>query len=321
MAAALGVVLLLSCSSIEEAIQESKCTSSQGEWDAATKTCVTCPSGTTKQTDGQCVASAIQTADGAFICPPRTTKNANGVCVADAVSVDPAVAASKFYCDYGKTDPLATIDTHEDCVEVEYESQCDKTWGKLAPSCQDKDRRTDKIYCDYGPVDEYGGGCYLILSAGDCNSEWGIVAGRCGTHARWPNGTECPAGKVKSGNSCIAGSNNNNNSEKFCFYGTAAECFPIGSGASQATEAICEENWGMVVTSCSNVILDYCDWGQPIITTEGNVERGCFAIRTAKERSDCQWGTIRNSCPDYACPTGAIKIAENGWGNSGCRLN
>jgi len=396
--ALLSVAFLSSCTKIDEAVQQSQCASNQGEWDANTKMCVKCPSGTSMSEEGQCVAVTAPTQvireDGSsvVICPARTKLNENGTaCVADIVVVDPNAATGKFYCDYGKLDSLA-VDTHDDCVEIEYQSECDKDWGKLVPSCQDKDRRTDLKYCDYGPPDQWGGGCYLILNNNDCDTQYGIVASVCGTHGKYPNGTVCPAGKVKipgvnecrtsdagitdsTAIYCDWGAPHIENGEvqgdcwpindaetrqnclkwgkgvktcptyacpagtarpspgaacaitstpkptpptttKYCFYGQETECWPI-SGTT--TVESCETDYGMVVTSCSNVTWEFCDWGQPVITN-GKVDKGCFAIRTTKDRSDCQYGTIRTSCPTtYTCPEGTTK-ADWGWNQFGCEL-
>jgi len=324
--AALGVAFLLSCSKVDDEVQQSKCSANQGEWDANTKMCVKCPSGTS-MSDGQCVAATPPTtivldSTGAttIICPAKTKFDENiGACVADIVAVDPNAAKGKFHCDYGNLDPLA-VDTHNECFDIDYESECD-TWGKLVPSCNAKDRRTDITYCDYGPINEWGGGCYWILDPGDCDKDWGIVSKECGTQIRWPNGTICPDGEAKTVlDECRTQSNP---SGKYCYYGKADDCWLINGWAGDEikTEADCEAKYGMVVSSCSNVTWDFCDWGQPIIKADGKVDKGCVAIRNATERQNCQqWGSIKSSCPtNYTCPNGTAK-ADYGWGQFVCEL-
>ena len=315
IAVVLGVAFVLSCTNAEEALQQSQCSANQGTWDEATKQCMKCPDGTTRL-DGQCIASAIQLADGSYACPAGTALNKNKMCVAGIIAVDPNATKGKFYCDYGKLDPLAE-GTHNDCIEIEYASQCD-TWGKLVSSCQDKDRRNDIRYCDYGPVNEWGGGCYWVLDTNDCDKDWGIISNKCGTQAQWTNGTICPTGEGRfSIDKC---NTNSNTTSKYCFYGKATECWEINGYGDVKTEADCEANFGMVTTTCSNVTWQFCDWGQPIVKNDGKVDRGCFAIRTTKDRSDCQGGggTIRNSCPTtYTCPTGTKK-ADWGWNQFAC---
>jgi len=328
------------------------------------------------------------------MCPARTTANADGLCVADIIKVDPNnnVTKGKFYCDYGDPDPKATQEfTGSGCVEVEYESQCDKDWGELVKSCKAADRRKDIIYCDFGPENEYGGGCYWILSEKDCDKDWGIVEKTCGKHIAWDGGTICPSGEGKntlsdmgyncrppfdpaskycdygkpyideeSGNvygdcwpistqtdrdECIkygtgvqkcpatytcpagtsrpsagaacekTGSNPNPTptpSGKYCYYGTATNCYKIGSsGASEATEAKCEESNGKVVQDCNNVVLEYCDWGQPDITG-----KGCWAIRNATDLQNCITnGSKVSVCPNYTCPAGTTKANVGEWGS------
>jgi len=365
IATTLGVAFILSCSSSMEEVAKTQCTVTQGEWNEVTKQCESCPQGTNKFGDGRCVAPPIQLADGTFICPARTTKSADGLCVADIIAVDPNAATGKYYCDYGKLDPLA-VDTHDNCIEIEYQSQCD-TWGKLVPSCQAKDRRIDIKYCDYGPKDEWSeGGCYWILNAKDCDTEYGIVDTKCGNHGKYPNGTVCPVGKTKikvgninecrtgdagitdgtathcdwgvpstdekgestggcwpmntqdDRNNCLRWGKgvktcpNYNNNSKYCFYGTASQCYQINNSTE---EAACD---GLVVTDCNNVSVSYCDYGQPTITADGSLIGNCWAI-TTKTKDECS-GTINNSCPNYTCPAGTTKFKDDVWGSSACEL-
>jgi hypothetical protein len=37
----------------------------------------------------------------------------------------------------------------------------------------------NSLYCDYGPVNEWGGGCYEIEHEDDCDLEWGHIADSC----------------------------------------------------------------------------------------------------------------------------------------------
>jgi len=406
-AVALSIAFLSSCSKMEdemqkreEEVQKNQCASNQGEWDESAKMCVKCPSGTS-MSEGQCVAATPPTTvvleDGTTItiCPARTKLNEKGVCVADIIEVDPNAAAGKYYCDWGKLDPLA-VDTHDECYEIEYQSECDNEWGRLVNSCNDNDRRKDFIYCDFGP-----GECYWVLKASDCDTDWGVVANKCGTHGKYPNGTVCPNGQskrqveginyctegepgltdgtathcdwgaphIENGEvqgdcwpindaetrlnclkwgkgvktcpvySCPAGTSrptpvaaceisgsviNPSSSSvvtttKYCYYGKATECWPINGYGDVKTEADCEAVYGQVVEDCNNVVLKYCDWGQPVLV-DGKVDKGCFSIRSEKDLQDCQYGKILDSCPNYTCPAGTKKMDDFGWGISACEL-
>jgi len=297
IAAAVGVISVLSCSNVEDAlqqgqevVQQAQCTSGQGEWDANIKKCVKCPEGTIKNGDGQCDVPAgdikvIERDDGTstIICPPRTKLNASGTgCVADVIATDTNAVASVFYCDYGKQDPNEVdLGWGIDCYPIEYSDECDKDWGKLVKSCNATDRRKDQPYfCDYGPVDPaHGGGCYRILNNGsDCDLEWGIVARSCGTQGRWPNGTVCPAGKTK------------------IQVGNVNEC--------RKTSDIGLTNGA------------YCDYGPFKLNNLNEVEGGCWGISTQEDRNNClRWGKGVNTCPTYTCPAGTI---TNSYG--GCDL-
>jgi len=278
--AVLSIAFILSCSNVENAVQQSQCTANQGEWDATLKKCIKCPDGT-DMSDGQCVSTTTVTTiiqeDGTItiICPARTKLNeSRTACVADIVVVDPNAATGKFYCDYGKLDSLA-VDWHDDCVEIQYQSECDNDWGRLVPSCQAKDRRTDFVYCDFGP-----GECYWVLKDSDCDTEWGIVASQCGTHGKYPNGTVCPAGKSEVLNECRKTSDIGDRNSIYCDYG------PFTLNNLDELEGGCWE---------------IQDW-------EGN------SAKTAENRTNClKWGKGVNTCPVYSCPAGWLKTE---WG--GC---
>jgi len=324
IAAAFGTALMLSCTTtIDDPPVMPQVQCATGEWNATIKKCVLCPEGTTMNTAGQCEAQVMDD-NGTVVCPNGTKLNDSGTaCVREGTVIN---ATTKYYCDYGNVDPLAEAEFKSGCFEIEKADQCDK-YGKLVASCQQKDRRTDALkYCDFGPVNEYGGGCFLSLSDADCDTDWGVIANKCGTNIQWPNGTVCPTGEGKTIlDECNSNGNPNGNpkSDKYCYYGKATECWQINGwdGDPIKTEADCESHSGMVVASCSNISISYCDYGQPIIKNDGTVDKGCFAIRTAKDRQDCQDGTIRTSCPTtYTCPTGTTK-ADWGFGQFACEIS
>jgi len=36
-----------------------------------------------------------------------------------------------------------------------------------------------RLYCDYGPITQYGGGCFEIANASECDTQWGQVVSGC----------------------------------------------------------------------------------------------------------------------------------------------
>jgi len=282
-AMALAVVFFLSCSKVDEAIDDAqnivehgKCAVSQGEWDATKKKCIKCSEGMSME-GGLCVAAAtseIENEDGSttILCPPKT-KLAGSRCVADVIATDTNAVAGKFYCDYGNLDPNE-VDFGIGCFSIEYEEECDQEWGLLVKSCNAADRRKDTpTFCDYGPVDpKHGGGCYRILDNGsDCDLEWGIKTDKCGTNAKWPGGTICPGDKIKVLDECRKASD-------------------IGDRNST-----------------------YCDYGPFVLNKLDEVEGGCWRISTQEDRDNClRWGKGVNSCPTYSCPAGTIGTS---WGS------
>jgi len=45
---------------------------------------------------------------------------------------------------------------------------------------QNNNGSLERLYCDYGPVTQWGGGCFEIDNASDCDTEWGEVVSVCG---------------------------------------------------------------------------------------------------------------------------------------------
>jgi len=69
------------------------------------------------------------------------------------------------------------------------------------------------LYCDFGPVTEYGGGCFPIQSVADCDTEWGQIVSTCGSSN---NGGNNSNGGNNNGGNNNGGNNNNSNSSKPC---------------------------------------------------------------------------------------------------------
>jgi hypothetical protein len=115
--------------------------------------------------------------------PVKATANCGGVKEATCG----IIAVTKAYCDRGyptKDDP---IDKCTEIIEVlEGETLCDAPdvgpeYGKLVKSCNSTDRRTDIVYCSWGQVTIYGGGCYRAQenSKTICQEDDGVVVTRC----------------------------------------------------------------------------------------------------------------------------------------------
>ena len=90
----------------------------------------------------------------------------------------------KAYCDYG----YPTTDSENGCMTITEENPangddgiCDYEFGKLVKSCNSTDRRDDIVYCDWGSVTIYGGGCYKDEenSATWCRANSGTPVTRC----------------------------------------------------------------------------------------------------------------------------------------------
>jgi hypothetical protein len=75
-----------------------------------------------------------------------------------------------------------------------------------------------KQYCDYGIIDSYGGGCYVIYSASECDTQYGTIRSSCSR-------------------------------KQYCDYGPEDEW---GGGCFELDDANeCDLEWGVLANSCS----------------------------------------------------------------------
>jgi len=49
----------------------------------------------------------------------------------------------------------------------------------VTQSSSSKTQTSSNLYCDYGPVTEFGGGCFSINNASECDTRWGSVVSAC----------------------------------------------------------------------------------------------------------------------------------------------
>jgi hypothetical protein len=77
----------------------------------------------------------------------------------------------------------------------------------------------DGLYCDFGVFDSYGGGCYLIENASECDTEHGTVK------------TSCPR-------------------KQYCDFGPVTE---HGGGCNEIYDANeCDMDWGILTNTCNS---------------------------------------------------------------------
>jgi len=79
--------------------------------------------------------------------------------------------------------------------------------------------QSSKLYCDFGPVNDSGGGCFEIADASECDTDWGQVVNSCNTE------------------------------QLYCDFGPVND---FGGGCFEITNASeCDTDWGQVVNSCN----------------------------------------------------------------------
>jgi endoglucanase len=110
-------------------------------------------------------------ADYAATAPWRSGSGSAGG-TSSASSGSSSGGGSGLFCDFGPVD----YNGDGGCFEVEFASDCDTEYGKLARSCGS----TRFYYCDWGPIEEdrYGeitGGCYRTNDPDQCEYDYGIV--------------------------------------------------------------------------------------------------------------------------------------------------
>jgi hypothetical protein len=226
------------------------------------------------------------------------------------------------YCDYGPFTLNNLNEIEGGCWAIrtqEDRNNCLR-WGKGVNTCP-------SYPCPAGTITNPDGGCKLPATT--CPTGYTLIAGECiqNTTPTCPTGftlvngscvqnsTGCPSGSTLVNGSCVPSSPGT----KYCFFGTETNCYAIGTVLPEdgfvVTEASCKESYGTIVPSCFNVVVQFCDYGQPILKN-GDVDGGCYPIHNEDELSGCS--TVVSTCPNYTCPAGYTKT-DWGWpGQVGC---
>jgi hypothetical protein len=123
---------------------------------------------------------------------------------------------------------------------------------------------------------------------------------------------QCPAGTARPnpGAACEIGGVTPPNPTSYCYW-KANDCWPIGV-ASLPSEEYCENEYGKIVSSCSGVVIDYCDWG-PFVINGNKVDGGCWPNMKRAEITNCTANNrVVSVCPTYQCPAGTTRNEDHG---------
>jgi uncharacterized protein (TIGR02145 family) len=91
--------------------------------------------------------------------------------------------------------------------------------GGEPPSSNSNGNQQTFGYCDFGPITQYGGGCFEMISEDDCDLRYGKVVSACTTYPK------CGDKEYNSSTQFCCGGNTYNSSTMFCSGSTAyAKC-------------------------------------------------------------------------------------------------
>jgi len=131
-------------------------------------------------------------------------------------------------------------------------TQSSETEGSISSSSS-KNGSVQILYCDYGPVTQYGGGCFEIENESECDLQWGQVVATCGGQSSSNNGSSSSnkassSSKVATSSSSVALSSSSVAKKIYCDYGPVTQ---YGGGCFEVEkESECDLEWGKVVSSC-----------------------------------------------------------------------
>ncbi|GBU25161.1 hypothetical protein R83H12_01801 [Fibrobacteria bacterium R8-3-H12] len=143
-------------------------------------------------------------------------------------------------------------------------------------------------YCDFGPVTQYGGGCFKMESADDCDLQWGKVVEYC-------PGSQPPSSSSKPSSSSTKPSGNSSNSNN-------------ATGGVECT-GYCKWDTGCVRISTDPI----GEYGTKISTCSAAIEN-CQKYSPSKQvfsNDACSGGTA----------TPSSSASSGGTATSGCSIN
>jgi uncharacterized protein (TIGR02145 family) len=103
------------------------------------------------------------------------------------------------------------------------------------------DDSTVNLYCDYGPVTEYGGGCFEMSNAYDCDTEWGQIVYACGDYDTQPSSSSTLlSSSSRAQSSSSVASSSSVQVVEYCDWGEPTEhedggCWPISNAENRET--------------------------------------------------------------------------------------
>jgi len=156
------------------------------------------------------------------------------------------------------------------------------TGTSSSSATQSSSSKQSKLYCDFGPVNEDGGGCFEITSASECDTQWGRVVSVCTpTITTFVDSRDQKTyKKVKIGTQTWMAENlNYNASDSKCYNDDLSSCNTYGRLYNWTrARTVCPSGWHLPSQDEWDEMTDYIGGqeteGRELKATSGWIEDG-----------------------------------------------